>query len=209
MPVLTADRTPDQLVEELGRLIGLDWPTLWAGVPEDEEKLAPWCAGFGWRPLWFEAGQWVRTAHGGQLYLASVAPGRPVTRVEHVLWSVRSGSAAENAAVMTLVSRKWPSYLAAAQAVLSTPVWSGDWDTDGFPEAPGRAYWRDEGWRREHRDPYRLAVWFPRTPGAPMCVLRANLSAGTAAGWGPGGATISLACHGPADPEDDGSGWLL
>ncbi|MGW0946077.1 hypothetical protein ACWD4O_26560 [Streptomyces sp. NPDC002623] len=40
MPAVTADRTPGQLVVELERLIGVDWPTVWAGVPEDEEKQA-------------------------------------------------------------------------------------------------------------------------------------------------------------------------
>ncbi|WP_371578477.1 hypothetical protein [Streptomyces sp. NBC_01314] len=209
MPSLTADRTPDQLVGELQRFFGVDWPTVWAGVPEDQEGLGAWCSGFGWQPLWFEAGQWVRTAAGGRLYLASVAPGRPVTRVEHVLWSARADSAAENGALMTLLGRKWPSYLAAAQAALTTPAWSGDWDTVGFPDSPGRAYWRDAEWRVEHQDPYRLAVWSFSTPGAPLIVLKANLAAGTAAGWGPGSATISLACHGPADPDDEGPGWSL
>lgn len=209
MPVLTADRTPDQLVAELERLIGVDWPTVWAGVPQDEEKRAHWCAGFGWRPLWFEAGLRVRTELGGRLHLASVAPGRPVTRVEHVLWSVRAASASENEAVSSLAATKWPAYLDAVRAVLSVPTWSGDWDTPGFPDPPGPAHWGDAEWRREHRDPYRLAVWSFRTPGAPLFVLKAGLSPGTAAGWGPGGATISLACHGPADARDEGPGWLL
>ncbi|WP_314221831.1 hypothetical protein [Streptomyces zaehneri] len=209
MPVLTADRTPDQLVAELQRLIGVDWPTVWAGVPEDAEKRARWCTGFGWRALWFEAGQWVRTTQGSRLHLASVAPGGPVTRLEHVLWSVRAGAAAENEALMSLTARKWPAYVAAVQEVLSVPSWSGDWDSTGFPESPGHAYWRDAEWRAEHRDPYRLAVWSFRTPGAPLFVLKANLAAGTAAGPGLGSATISLACHGPTAPEDDGPGWLL
>ncbi|MFI5796788.1 hypothetical protein [Streptomyces sp. NPDC051677] len=209
MPVLTADRTPDQLVAELERLVEVDWPTVWAGVPDDEEKRSHWCAGFGWQPLWFEAGQWVRTAQGARLHLASVAPARPVTRVEHALWSVRAGAAAENESLMALAAAKWPAYVTAVQSVLSVPTWSGDWDTAGFPDSPGRGYWRDAEWRGEHRDPYRLAVWSFRTPGAPLFVLKANLAAGTAAGWGPGSATISLACHGPADAEDDGPGWLL
>jgi hypothetical protein len=209
MPALTADRTPDQLVGELERLLGVDWPTVWAGVPEDGEKRAAWCAGFGWQALWFQSGQWVRTAQNGRLHLASVAPGRPVTRVEHTLWSVRAGTAAENDTVTALAAQRWPAYLAAVQEVLSVPSWSGDWDTAGFPDPPGTGYWSDAEWRAEHRDPYRLAVWSFRTPGAPLFVLTASLSAGTAAGWGPGSATISLACHGPADPADDGPGWLL
>ncbi|MBK3638014.1 hypothetical protein JHN52_35060 [Streptomyces sp. MBT97] len=210
MPALTADRTPDQLVAELERLIGIDWPTVWAGVPQDTEKRTRWCEAFDWRPLWSDAGQWVRSAEGARLHLASVAPDRPVTRVEHVVWSLRGDAAAENDAVTALAARKWPVYAAAVQSVLGVPTWSGDWDTPGFPDSPGRGYWQDAEWREEHHDPYRLAVWSFRTPGAPLFVLRANLAAGTAAGWGPGSATISLVCHGPADAEDAGGpGWLL
>ncbi|MCQ9184961.1 hypothetical protein KMT30_39210 [Streptomyces sp. IBSBF 2953] len=212
MPVLTADRTPGQLVAELERFVEVDWPTVWAGVPEDEDERGAWCAGFGWRPLWFQGGQWVRTARGGRLHLASAAPGRPVTAVAHAVWSVRAGTAAENEALTALTAAKWPAYVAAVRSALSAPTWSGDWDTAGFPDPPGRGYWQDPEWRAEHRDPYRLAVWSFRTPGAPLFVLKANLAAGTSTGWGPGSATISFACHGPADPEDpqdDGPGWLL
>ncbi|MGV4986309.1 hypothetical protein ACWC0C_35235 [Streptomyces sp. NPDC001709] len=209
MPALTADRTPDQLVAELHRLVEVDWSAIWAGVPDEAEQRRRWCAGFGWHPLWFEAGQWVRTPLGGRLRLASVALGRPVTRVEHTVWSVRADSAAENGPVMALAARRWPSCLTVAQSVLGPPAWSGDPDTAGFPEPPGPGYWGDGEWRAEHRDPYRLAVWSFRTPGAPLFVLSTRLSPGMAAGWGPGSATISLACHGPADAADDGVGWLL
>ncbi|MFC9926956.1 hypothetical protein [Streptomyces sp. NPDC127190] len=209
MPALTADRSPEQLVAELERLIEVYWPTVWAGVPKDAGKRASWCAGFGWRPLWFQAGQWVRTAPGGRLHLASAAPGRPVTRIEHALWSVRANGTAENGAVTALAAQRWPAYLAATQATLGAPTWSGDWDTAGFPDPPGTGYWGDAEWRAEHRDPYRLAIWSFRTPGAPLFALKARLSAGTATNWGPGSATISLTCHGPAGSEGDGPGWLL
>ncbi|KUN10519.1 hypothetical protein AQI95_02065 [Streptomyces yokosukanensis] len=209
MPTLTADCSPDQVVEELERLIEVDWSTVWEGFPDDGEKRTAWCADLGWRALWFEAGQWVRTPQGSRLHLASVAPGRPVTRVEHTLWSVRAGAAAENGAVAALAAGRWPAYLGAVQAVLNMPAWSGDWDTAGFPDPPGTGYWSDAAWRAEHQDPYRLAVWSFRTPGAPLFALKASLSAGTATGWGPGSATISLACHGPTDPGNAGPGWQL
>ncbi|MER6158747.1 hypothetical protein ABT147_24875 [Streptomyces sp. NPDC001868] len=83
MPALTADRTPDQLVGDMQRLIGGDRPTVWAGVPEGADKRAHWCAGFGGRPLWFEAGPRIRTAPGSRPHPASTAPGQPGTRVEH------------------------------------------------------------------------------------------------------------------------------
>jgi hypothetical protein len=187
----------------------VDWPTVWAGIPEDEEKREHWCAGFGWRQAWFQGGLHVRTATGARLLLATAAYGRPVTRVEHVVWSARADAAAENGAVTDLATERWPAYLDTVRSILSEPAFSGTPDTPGFPEPPGPAYWGDADWRRQHRDPHRLALWSFRTPGAPLFVLKASLSPGTAAGWGPGSATISLACHGPADGTDDEGRWLL
>ncbi|MEU0675374.1 hypothetical protein ABZ330_21265 [Streptomyces sp. NPDC006172] len=57
------------MVAELERLIGVDWPTVWAGVPEDEERREHWCTGFGRRPMWFQGGPRVRTEQGGRLLL--------------------------------------------------------------------------------------------------------------------------------------------
>jgi hypothetical protein len=83
MPALTADRSPDQLVGEMQRLTGVDRPTVGADVTENEGKRDHSRAGFGGRPLWFEAGPRVRTALGSHPHPASTAPGQPMTRIEH------------------------------------------------------------------------------------------------------------------------------
>lgn len=159
MPALTADRSPDQLVAELERLIGVDWPTVWAGVPEDAEKRARWCAGFDWRPLWAEAGLRVRTALGGRLYLASAVPGGPVTRIDHTVWSARARDTDENALVTDLAEAHWTACLTALRSLLGNPTWHGTWNTPDFPELPGPGAWPDAGWRTQYQDPHRVAVW--------------------------------------------------
>jgi hypothetical protein len=204
MPALTADRTPGHLVAELDRLIGVDWPTVWAGVPEDETKRGYWCAGFGWRPLWFQAGLRVRTAAGGQLHLAAAAPGRPVTRVEHTVWAARARDTGENARVTELAEARWAAHLGALRGFMGPPRWDGAWDTPGFPELPGRGPWYSPGWRAEHRDPYRLAVWWFRTPQAPVIELKLTLGLGSPTAPAAADARISLSCHGPGDPQGAG-----
>ncbi|MFF3328770.1 hypothetical protein ACFYWX_04295 [Streptomyces sp. NPDC002888] len=207
MPVLTADRTPDQLVAELERLIGVDWPTVWAGVPEDEGKRTYWCAGFGWRPLWFEGGLHIRTAGGGRLYLATVAPGRPVTRAEHTVWSAQARGTGENERVLALAEARWTACLDALRGFMGAPQWDGMWDAPDFPELPGRAWFSRER-RLEHRDPYRVAVWRFRTPEAPLIELKMTSGLGSPSRPAPADARIGLACHGPFDPEDRGPAWL-
>ncbi|MFE7933815.1 hypothetical protein ACFU6S_34885 [Streptomyces sp. NPDC057456] len=197
MPALTADRSPDQLVAELERLIGVDWPTVWAGAPEDTEKRARWCAGFDWRPLWSEAGLRVRTALGGRLYLASAAPGGPVTRIDHTVWSARARNTDENALVTDLAEARWTASLTALRTLLGNPAWHGAWDTPGFPELPGRGSWYSPQWRLEHHDPYRTAVWRYRTPGAPVIELKTTLGTGSNPS-APADARIELSCHGPS-----------
>lgn len=197
MPALTADRSPDQLVAELERLIGVDWPTVWAGVPRDEERRAMWCEGFGWRPLWVEAGLRVRTELGGRLHLVSEAPGRPVTRIDHTVWSARARGTDENARVTDLAETRWTACLTALRTLLGNPSWSGTWQTPGFPELPGRAAWYSPQWRLDHRDPHRIAVWRYRTPGAPVIEVKATLGAGTDDRPAPADARIGFSCHGP------------
>lgn len=138
MPALTVDRSPDRLVAELERLIGVDWPTVWAGVPQDAEKRARWCAGFGWRPLWDEAGLRVRTDLGGRLHLVSEAPGRPVTRIDHTVWSARARDTDENAHVTALAEARWTASLTALRGLLGNPTWNGMWDTPGSRNCRGR-----------------------------------------------------------------------
>ncbi|MGW2046526.1 hypothetical protein ACWCPF_15265 [Streptomyces sp. NPDC001858] len=201
MPVLTADRTPGQLVAELERLIGVDWPTVWAGVPDGTEKRAAWCAGFDWQPLWFQGGLRVRTALGGRLLLASAAPARPVTRIDHTVWAARARDTDENQQVADLAEARWAACLAALRGLLGNPVQDGAWDTPDFPELPGPGAWPDARWREEHQDPYRVAVWRFRVPQAPVFELRMTLGARARRGPVPADARIGLACHDPAHAE--------
>ncbi|MET8027865.1 hypothetical protein [Streptomyces avermitilis] len=201
MPALTADRTPEQLVAELEQLVGVDWPTVWRGVPEDTGKRTYWCAGFGWRPLWTEAGLRVRTALGGRLYLAFAAAGRPVTRVEHTVWAARARDVDENRRVADLAAARWDAHLTALRGLMGNPTWHGTWDTPDFPELPGRGPWYSPAWRLEHRDPYRLAVWRFRTPGAPLIELKMTLGLGSETAPAVADARIALSCHDPQAPE--------
>jgi hypothetical protein len=197
MPALTADRTPDQLVGEMQRFFAVDWPTVWAGVPEDETKRAHWCAGFGWQPLWFEAGLRVRTELGGRLHLASAAPGRPVTRVEHTVWAARARDTDENPRVTELAQARWTACLDALRGLMGDPRWNGTWDTPGFPELPGRGPWYSPEWRLDNQDPHRVAVWWFSTPGAPVIELKQTLGTGAPAEPTPADARIGLSCHAP------------
>ncbi|SEQ66941.1 hypothetical protein SAMN04487983_100735 [Streptomyces sp. yr375] len=201
MPALTADRTPDQLVAELERLIGVDWPTVWAGVPEDEERRELWLAGFGWRPLWFQGGLRVRTALGGRLHLASAALGAPVARVDHTVWSARALDTGENAHVTALAEAHWSACLTALRGLLGNPTWNGSWETPGFPELPGPGTRPGAEWRAQHRDPHGVAVWRFRVPQAPVFELRMTLGASTRRGPVPADARIGLACHAPSPAE--------
>ncbi|MFI7295442.1 hypothetical protein [Streptomyces sp. NPDC050121] len=201
MPALTADRTPDQLVAELERLIGVDWPTVWAGVPQDAERLAHWCAGFGWRPLWFQGGLRVRTSLGGRLHLASEAPGRPVTRIDHTVWSARALDTDENTVVTGLAEAHWSACLSALRGLLGNPGWNGAWDAPDFPELPGPGTRPGAEWRAQHQDPHRVAVWRFQVPQAPVFELRMTLGATVRRGPVPANARIGLACHDPAHAE--------
>ncbi|MEU6088430.1 hypothetical protein ABZ865_16685 [Streptomyces sp. NPDC047085] len=204
MPALTADRTPDQLVAELERLIEVDWSTVWAGVPEETDKRTFWCAGFGWRPLWFQAGLWVRTAGGARLYLATTAPGRPVARVEHTAWAARARDTDENERVAELALDRFAAHLAALRGVMGEPTWNGTWADPDFPELPGRSPWYTPEWRLRQRDPHRVAVWRFRTPGAPVFELRLNLGLGSQTAPAPSDARIGLICHSPLEQPTPG-----
>lgn len=201
MPALTADRSPDQLAAELERLIGVDWPTVWAGVPVDAEKRERWCAGFGWRPLWDEAGLRVRTDLGGRLHLVSEAPGRPVTRIDHTVWSARARDTDESARVTELAEARWTACLTALRGLLGNPSWNGTWDTPGFPELPWSGAWPDASWRADHQDPYRVSVWRFRVPQAPVFELRMTRGATARNRPVPANARIGLACHDPDHVE--------
>ncbi|MDJ0464307.1 hypothetical protein [Streptomyces sp. H27-C3] len=209
MAALIADRSPQELVAELWTLTGLAWDTVWRGVPADKEERERWCAALGWQPLWFEAGQYVRTRRGGRQYLASVAPGRPVTRVEYTAWGVRAEAVEENAAVTERAAVRWSGYLAAVREVLGECTWCGGWDAPDFPELPGRGPWYSPEWRLEHEAPHRVATWSFSTPGAPLFELTMLLGTGSAASPARADASISLVCHGPADAGDRGPVWLL
>ncbi|MEU4931440.1 hypothetical protein AB0G54_33865 [Streptomyces yokosukanensis] len=203
MPALTADRSPGQLVAEFDRLIGVDWPTVWAGVPQDPTGRAHWCAGFGWRALWFESGLWVRTAEGGRLLLASDAPGHPVARVEHTVWAGRAEDPVENRRVEELAEARWSACLDALNGTMGFPRWEGRWDAPDVPEPPGHGPWHDLRRRREHKDPYRAALWWFSVPQAPVIQLRMTLAPGTPSGPTVANARITLACHGPAAQKGD------
>ncbi|MDX3668177.1 hypothetical protein PV733_08275 [Streptomyces europaeiscabiei] len=208
MPALTADRTPDQLAGEMQRFFGVDWPTVWAGVPEDEAKRTHWCAGFGWRPLWFEGGLRVHTTLGSRLHLASAAPGRPVTRVEHTVWAARARGTDENEHVTDLTELRWTAHLDALRRIMGQPSWNGAWDAPDFPELPGRGPWYSPQWRLVHQDPRRVAAWWFSSAEAPVIELRMALGTESESGTTPGDARIDLVCHGPADPEDREPIWL-
>ncbi|MGW7361927.1 hypothetical protein ACWGI8_00505 [Streptomyces sp. NPDC054841] len=205
MASLITDHGPAELAAELNALLDLDWPTVWAGVPANETKRGYWCEGFGWQPLWFQSGLWVRTRQGGRLHLASVRPGRPVTGVSYTAWQVRADRADENPSLMTAAVDRFEAHLAALREILGPPDWHGAWDAPDFPVDAG-----DADRRREHQTPHRFARWTFRTPAAPVFELGADLAPGTAQEQAPAGATISLTCRGPADPQAAaGPGWLL
>ncbi|MGW2489406.1 hypothetical protein ACWCV9_19630 [Streptomyces sp. NPDC001606] len=204
MPALTADRSPEQLVAELGRLVEVDWPAVWAGVPEEVDRLTLWCAGLGWRPLWFQAGQWVRTAGGGRLRLATTAPGRPVTRAEHTVWAARARHTDENDRVAALALDRFTAHLAALRSVMGEPAQDAGWADTDFPELPGRGPWYSPEWRLEHRDPHRVAVWRFRTPGAPVFELKLDLGLGSPTVPAAADARIGLTCHSPLELSASG-----
>ncbi|MCQ9134927.1 hypothetical protein [Streptomyces hilarionis] len=201
MPSLTAHRTPDQLVAELERLIGVDWPTVWSGVPQDAQERAAWCAGFGWRPLWAEAGLRVRTDVGGRLHLVARAPGGPVTRIDHTVWAARARHLDENAHVTDLAEGRWTDSLTALRGLLGNPTWNGTWETPEFPELPWSGAWPDARWRAEHQDPYRVSVWRFRVPRAPVFELRMTRGVTARNRPVPADARIVLACHDPDHVE--------
>ncbi|WP_411084025.1 hypothetical protein [Streptomyces sp. cmx-18-6] len=210
MASLIADHPPQTLAYELTGLLDVDWPTVWAGTPADDTERGRWCEGFGWEPLWFASGLWVRTRRNGRLHLTSASPGRPVTAVSYTAWRARADQAAENPALMAAAVDRYAAHLAAVTEVLGPPDWHGAWDAPDFPAPHTPADRGDADRRLEHRTPHRFARWSFRTPAAPVFELSADLAPGTAPGWGPGSATISLTCHGPADPQGrTGPGWLL
>ncbi|MFE7837958.1 hypothetical protein ACFU53_18500 [Streptomyces sp. NPDC057474] len=201
MPALTADRTPDQLVGEMQRLTGVDWPTVWAGVPQDADKRAQWCAGFGWQPLWFQSGLRVHTSMGGRLQLVSLGPALPVVRAEYTVWAARARDLSENDRVTDLSEIRWQAHFNALRGCLGNPTHQSTWDSPDFPELPGPHPWPDKRWRTEHRDPHRVAVWRFVPPHAPVVELRMTLGAATRGGPVPANARIVLACHDPAHTE--------
>ncbi|MGW0364338.1 hypothetical protein [Streptomyces sp. NPDC002990] len=211
MPSVITDHPPQELAAELGALLRVDWRAVWAGYPADEAGRAEWCAGFGWQPLWLQSGLWVRTGAGGRLHLASsAAPGRPVTRASYTVWKVRDDGPTGDADAAAVALGRFAAHLAQLSAVLGPPGWHGAWDSPGFPAPPAPGRWGDAEARLENQAPYRLAQWSYPNPLAPVIVLDLDYGAGTAGARGAGGGTISLTCHGPADPQAAaGPGWLL
>ncbi|MEV7519495.1 hypothetical protein [Streptomyces sp. NPDC091371] len=208
MASVITDHPPQQLAAELAELLRVDWRTVWTGMPEGEDRLAEWCAGFGWKPLWLQSGLWVRTPGGGRLHLASSGgPGRPVTRASCIAWRVRADSTSEDEGVVPLALDRYAAHLAQLTSALGAPGWEGAWDSPDFPEPPAPGRWPDAEERLERQAPYRLAQWRYSNPLAPVIVLDLYCRA---AGPGPGGGAIALTFHGPADPDPIGSpGWLL
>ncbi|MFF3016568.1 hypothetical protein [Streptomyces sp. NPDC057939] len=211
MASVITDRSPQELAVELAALLRVDWRAVWPGYPKGERELAEWCAAFGWQPLWAEAGLWVRTGEGGRLHLASSsAPGRPVSRASYTAWRVRADGTSDNTEVTAVALDRWEAYLAHIGSLLGPPGWQGAWDSPDFPAPPAPGRWGDAEERREQQAPYRLARWSYANPLAPVFVLDLHCGPGTTRGWGSGSGTISLTCHGPADPEaPTGPGWLL
>ncbi|MGW0752991.1 hypothetical protein [Streptomyces sp. NPDC002587] len=207
MATVISDHPPRELAAELGGLLRVDWRAVWTGIPEGDAECAAWCEGFGWRPLWPEAGLWVRTRRGGRLHLASSGiPGRPVTRASYTAWRVRADSASDDTGVMAVALDRYAAHLAQMTAALGPPGWEGAWDSPDFPEPPAPGRWGDAEERLEHRAPYRLAQWSYSNPLAPVIVLDLHCRTGP----GPGGGTITLTFHGPADPDPvGGPGWRL
>ncbi|GGV05380.1 hypothetical protein GCM10010260_48190 [Streptomyces filipinensis] len=195
MPVLTASRTPAQLLAELERLVEVDWSTVWAGVPEGADQRTSWCAALGWQPLWFQAGLWVRTAGGTRLHVAASAPGRAVTRVEHTMWAARARDVVENDRVTRLALGSFTAHLAALRGVMGEPIGNGIQEDPDFPESPGSGPER----REEQPNPHRTAVWRFRTPGAPVFELRSDLGLGSQTAPVPADARIALICHSPRE----------
>ncbi|THA83179.1 hypothetical protein [Streptomyces sp. A0592] len=207
MARVIADHPPQELAAELSGLLRVDWRTVWPGVPDGEAERAEWCAAFGWQPLWLQSGLWVRTPGGGRLHLASApGPGRPVTRATYTVWQATAAEESEGEAVLAVALDRYAAHLARMTAALGAPDWTGAWNSPDFPEPPAPGRWGDAAERLESRAPYRLTQWRYAHPLAPVIVLDLDHRAGGYAG----GATISLAFHGPADPNPDtGPGWLL
>ncbi|MGW7188936.1 hypothetical protein, partial [Streptomyces sp. NPDC054838] len=151
-----------------------------------------------------EAGLWVRTRRGGRLHLAApAAPGRPVTSASYTVWKVRADTASEAADLTAAGLDRYGAHLARTTAALGAPGWEGAWDSPGFPAPPAPGRWGDRDERLERQAPYRLAQWRYPNPLAPVIVLALDYRPGA-------DATITLTCHGPADPEAAaGPGWLL
>ncbi|MEV5873614.1 hypothetical protein AB0L75_05130 [Streptomyces sp. NPDC052101] len=181
MPVLTASRTPAQLLAELERLVEVDWSTVWGGVPEEADQRASWCAALGWRPLWFQAGLWVRTAGGSRLHVATSAPGRPVTGVGHTLWAARARDTDENDRVAELSLNHFTAHLTALRSVMGEPALNDTWAG-------------------------HVAIWRFRTPGAPIFELGLMLGLGSQTAPAPADARIGLICHNPLEQPTPGPG---
>ncbi|MFE9564090.1 hypothetical protein ACFYM0_23615 [Streptomyces sp. NPDC006487] len=207
MARLITDHPPRELAAELGALLRVDWRTVWDGIPAGEAERREWCEAFGWQPLWAESGLWVRTRRGGRLHLAaSAAPGRPVTRASYTVWKAREDAASGDAGLVAVALDRYEAHLARMTTLLGPPGWQGSWDSPDFPPPPAPGRWGDAEDRLEHQAPYRLAQWSYANPLAPVFVLDLDCRSGRGAGSG----TISLSCHGPADPEAvAGPGWLL
>ncbi|MDX6760748.1 hypothetical protein SIN09_15200 [Streptomyces sp. F8] len=191
MASVIADHPPQELAAELSALLRVDWRAVWPGIPDGEAERAEWCAAFGWEPLWLQSGLWVRTPQGGRLHLASApGPGRPVTRASYTVWKATAAEESEGEAVLAVALDRYAAHLARMTAALGDPGRWGDAEKRGL----------------ESGAPYRMAQWRYANPLAPVIVLDLDHRADGYAGGG----TISLAFHGPADPNpDNGPGWLL
>lgn len=202
----TTGRTPQDLTAELTDLAAVDdWPSVWSGPPQGgTREFDEWCERYGWEPQTTERTLELRTRSGGEwtFFAAKGAFWNPLGALNHYAWQLLAESGEENGALHAAAAEVWPAYLKAAEDVLGTPTWSGDWDAADFPEPPRPDFWEGREDRMETRSPYRLAYWAPdgRVPGQPFVVLQQSLSFQAWTAAEPGGSAIALDVFAPTEP---------
>ncbi|MFF5706649.1 hypothetical protein ACFY7H_29815 [Streptomyces sp. NPDC012794] len=136
----TTGRTSRDLAAELANMRAVDdWPSVWSGPPQGgTAEFYAWCERYGWEPQTTERTLELRTRSGGEwtFFPAKGAFWNPLGALNHYAWQVLAGSGEEYGAVHAAAAEVWPAYLKAAEDVLGTPTWSGDWDAADFPQPP-------------------------------------------------------------------------
>jgi hypothetical protein len=198
-------RTPQDLAAELAGLRGIDWPWVWAGPPQGgSPQFREWCARYGWEPRNAEGNLDVRTSTGGELTFGAGGAWNPVDRVDYLAWDLGATTAAANPQVLTTATEAWSAYLGAAESVLGTPTWAGQWDSPEFPDAPHESAWGGQEFRLRTRSPYQVAYWASATgrPGEVAFVLEQTVTFPTWTDNLAGGSAIGFVAYRPREAGD-------